>query len=234
VVLVWEMPASNPIATCARDLSVYLFRQQALKLVVCVEEDQAVPNCDFYAAPGDFEPILQFVFEEMECRVFQAYSRVDSDLKEFSRLDELVHSTELKLGDCSNRNLSCSLMLWPVQASDQVQIRRIELNPAARLGTHKHTVEGWGLISLQLGGLGNMGVHPSHTNHNSENRARKWADTYKDTMGDPSAWDWDVVTRTSAKLNRRIHSLATTKLRSRPVLPAAKEALDSGMSALSY
>jgi hypothetical protein len=100
------------------------------------------------------------------------------------------------------------------------------------LGTHRYVAEGWGLISLQLGGLSKKGLHPSHTNHNSEKRARKWADTYADRMGDPSAWDWDVITRTSARLNRRIRSLGSAKLGSRPVLPAAREALDAGARAL--
>lgn len=188
-----------------------------------------MPNCDFYAAPGDFEPILQFVFEDLQCRVLEAYSGFDRNLREFSCLDELVEGSESKLGDCSNGKLSCFLMLWPVEASDQVRIRRMELNPAAGLGTHRYTVEGWGLISLQLGGLGKTGLHPSHTNHNSENRARKWADTYKALMGTPSAWNWDVVTRTSAKLNYRIRSLAVSKTRNRPVLPAAKNALNAGV-----
>jgi hypothetical protein len=191
-----------------------------------------VPNCDFYAAPGDFEPILRFVFEGMGCKVFEAYSRFDRDLREFSCWEELVESTELKLGDCSHRKPSCFLALWPLKASDQVRVRRIELNPAAGLGKHRYELEGWGLIYLRFGGIAEMELHPSNTNHNSEKRARKWADTHKDTLGDPSAWNWDIVTRTSAKLNRRIHSLATAKIRSRPVLPAAKDALDSGVRAM--
>jgi hypothetical protein len=190
-----------------------------------------VPNCDFYAAPGDFEPILRFIFEDMDCRVFEAYSRFDHDLREFSSLEELVNDAALKLGDCSNSKLSCFLMLWPFKASDQVRIRRIELDPAAQLGKHRYAVEGWGLISLQFGGLAEMKLHPSHTNHNSETRARKWADTYTD-MGDPSDWNWNIVTNTSAKLNRRIRSLATTKIGSRLVLPAAKEALGTGARAM--
>jgi hypothetical protein len=209
-----------------------IFGSQQLQLIGCRTEEIAVPNCDFYAAPGDFEPILRFIFEDMDCRVFEAYSRFDHDLREFSRLEEIVDNTHSRLEDRSNSKLSFSLMLWPFQASNQVRIRRIELNPAARLGKYRHTVEGWGLISLQLRGLAEAELHPSHTNHNSENRAKKWAGTYKDTMGDPSAWNWDIVTGTSAKLNRHIRSLATAKIGSRPVLPAAKKALDAGARAM--
>ena len=147
------------------------------------EQDTTLPNCDFYAASGDFEPILQFIFADLHCRVLEAYSGFDKNLREFSCLDELVKGTNL--GDCSNGALSCFLMLWPVEASDQVRIRRIELDPSSGLGVHRSVVEGWGLISLQLGGLNRMGLHPSHTNHNTEKRATKWADTYEHSMGDP-------------------------------------------------
>lgn len=191
-----------------------------------------MPNCDFYAARGDFEPILRFVFERMDCRVFETYSPFDHELREFSCLEELADNADSKLGNCSNNKPSFFLMLWPIKASDQVRIRRIELDPVARLGKHRHTVEGWGLISLQLGGLAEAKLHPSHTTHNSENRAKKWADSYENTMGDPSAWNWEVVTRTSAKLNRHIRSLAIAKIGSRPVLPEAKEALDAGARAM--
>ena len=189
-----------------------------------------MPYCDFYAASGDFEPMLQFIFDDLHCRVLEAYSGFDKDLREFSSFDELVKSNNL--GNCSNGALSCFLMLWPVEASDQVRIRRIKLNPSSGLGTHRHVAEGWGLISLQLGGLQKMGLHPSHTNHNTEKRAMKWSDTPEHSMGDPMAWNWNVVTRTSNKLNRRIRSLAVAKVGSRSVLPAAKKAFEVGALAL--
>ena len=188
-----------------------------------------MPNCDFYAVSGDFEPILQFIFDELHCRVLEADSGFDRNLREFSCLDELVKGTNL--GDCSNGALSCFLVLWPTEASDQVRMRRIELNPSSGLGTHRYVAEGWGLISLQFGGLGDTGLHPSNTKHNSEKRASKWADT-NHAMGDPTAWNWNVVTRTSAKLNRRVRSLAIAKIGSRLVLPAAKKAFDAGIRAL--
>jgi hypothetical protein len=190
------------------------------------EQEKTLPNCDFYAAAGDFEPILQFIFSDLHCRVLEAYSGCDQDLREFSCLDELVKGTNLGEG-----SLSCFLVLWPVEASDQVRIRRIKLDPSSGLGTHTHVTEGWGLISLQLGGLNKQGLHHSHTNHNTEKRATKWADT-QHYMGDPLAWNWNVVTRTSDKLNRRIRSLAVAKVGSRSVLPGAKAAFDLGARAL--
>ena len=188
-----------------------------------------MPNCDFYAVSGDFEPILQFIFDDLHCRVLEAYSSFDKNLREFSSLEELAKGTNV--GDCSNGALSCFLVLWPVEASNQVRIRRIKLDPSSGLGSHRHVAEGWGLISLQLGGVGKMGLHPSRTNHNTQKRATKWADT-QHSMGDPMAWNWNVVTRTSNKLNRRIRSLSVAKVGSRSVLQAAKKAFDLGARAL--
>jgi hypothetical protein len=190
------------------------------------EQDATLPNCDFYAASGDFEPILQFVFDDLHCRVLEAYSDFDKDLREFSSLNEIVKATHP--GDWGNSALSCFLVLWPVEASDQVRIRRFKLDPSVGSGTHRHVAEGWGLISLQLGGLRKMELYPSRTNHNTEKRARNWADTFEHSMGDPTSWNWNVVTRTSDKLNRRIRSLAVAKSGSRVVLPAAKRAFDAG------
>jgi hypothetical protein len=194
------------------------------------ERSEAMPNCDFYAAPGDYEPILQFIFDSLDCRVLEAYSGFDCDLKEFFSVDEL--SRKIKLGDCSSKAPARHLVLWPIAASDNVRIQRIDLDPAGKLGAYRYTAEGWGLISLQLGGISPKGLHPSRTNHNTEKRALKWTDVLEDTFGAPSAWDWRIVTRTSNKLNRRIRSLAIASIGSRAVLPEAKKALDAGTPAL--
>lgn len=100
-----------------------------------------MPNCQFYGAPGDFEPILQFILDALRCRVFEAYSRFDCDLREFSSVKEVAKA--VPLGECSKGGLSCYLMLWPTDASDRVRIRRIELSPAAKLGTFRYCIEGW-------------------------------------------------------------------------------------------
>ena len=125
--------------------------QQQLQLIGCSKEESAVPNCDFYAAPSDFEPVLRFIFEDMECRSSKHIHGSTATLGNSRFEDYWTEPTEA--GDCSNSKLSCFLMLWPLRASMHVRVRRIELDPATRLGKYRHAVEGWGLISLQLGGL---------------------------------------------------------------------------------
>ena len=43
----------------------------------------AMPQCYFYATESDFEPVLRFVFDELNCRVFETYSKPEKELREF-------------------------------------------------------------------------------------------------------------------------------------------------------
>src|SRR2546426_11648858 len=127
------------------------------------------------------------------------------------------------LGICAGTAPSVLLSLWPVRASSSaVHQRRIALVPAKCQGaTFRWTIEGWGLITMQLGGSSLVGLVASHTNHNSAERARKWEQTLNRTLGSVSAWDWPEVSRVSRRLNRQIRKLAVSKVGSRVVLPDA-------------
>lgn len=190
-----------------------------------------MPNCDFYAADQDFQPILRFVFDELDCRVFESYSANDSELIEFSNIDQIWSSD--RVGKCVKRSQSICLQLWPVNASRNVRIRKIDLDPVSAKGaTYRYCVEGWGLIQLYLGGESELGIVHSHTNHNSEKRTLHWADVYRSKLGDPKDWDWSVVQSQSGRLNRRIRKAAVSKIGSRPVLPYAQRLLDGGAKPL--
>lgn len=181
-----------------------------------------MPNCNFYAIDNDFEAILDFVFSDMECRVFESYSKYDKELVEFECADEVVEY--YKLVEFSRKpNCAASLMLWPTKASDDVRVNRIELNPKKCQGaTHRYRVDGWGLVSLELRGINKAGLQYSHTNHNTEKRAVAWETNYGDVMGSPSNWDWKIVTSTSRKLHSFIKKHSTKKVGSMPVMQCAE------------
>lgn len=186
-----------------------------------------MPNCDFYAAKQDREPVLRFVFDRLDCRVFESVSAYDSDLVEFTSFDQLWSRPET--GKCIRKSHSMLLQLWPVKASNMVAISRIDLNPAKTKGaTYRYRIEGWGLIQLYLGGLSELGLIVSHTNHNSEKRALHWAGAYQKALGHPGDWDWSIVRSQSGMLNRHIRKLAVSKIGSRPVLANAQRLLDDG------
>jgi hypothetical protein len=86
----------------------------------------------------------------------------------------------------------------------------------------RYDAEGWGLVQLYFGIMRDGRLSPSHTNHNSQKRARNWESLYK-RLGPVDAWNWSEVSRVSGRLNRFIKSLATGRQGSRPILPVAQE-----------
>jgi hypothetical protein len=118
--------------------------------------------------------------------------------------------------------------------SDNLRVSQIRLDPKATGGaTSREAVTGWGLIQLYLGGLSQRGLVHSHTNHNSEARARKWSDTIGN-LGAVDAWDWKAVTSASRRLNARIRRHAVSKVGSRPVLEGAFRLMESHPALLNW
>lgn len=186
-----------------------------------------MPNCDFYAAKNDLDAVLTFVFDDMNCRVFESYSQPDNSLIEFGSLAQLLSVAEI--GACDLSGHSALLQLWPIAASDNVNIKKFQLDPTKSNGAQfRYNIEGWGLIQLYLGGIRGQKIFHSHTNHNSEKRALKWSDTYSSELGNPKVWNWKTVTSESGKLNRFIRKLAISTNNGRPILPYASALIDDG------
>ena len=125
------------------------------------------------------------------------------------------------------------LSLYSPAMGGAVAIRRIELD-REKFPTNSWRFEaaGWGLIQLNLRGLHEGRIYPSHTNHNSEGRALTWHDAYPQ-LGEPSAWHWREVANLSRRLNRFLHRIAAFKSGSRPVLPGAAARVRSGQAQLA-
>lgn len=187
-----------------------------------------MPNCDFYGVDSDLELILDYVFASDLFRVYESYSPLGQELVEFATLAEVKQ--RYPLGVCIGSAPSVLLMLYPKFAGGCVTTRKISLNPEACDGhTFRYCVEGWGLISLQLGGRGPSGIVHSHTNHNSETRANKWLSTYPE-HGSPDSWNWKEISSCSNKLASHIkRKLAVGKFGSRAVLPSALALMEQGL-----
>lgn len=188
-----------------------------------------MPNCDFYASGADFDDLLDFVFAQADCRVFESYSPFDQELIEFHSKEEIA--ARYPVGVCRGNAQSVLLDLLARRAGGQLEVRRIDLKPGVG-ATFRYAVNGWGLISLQLGGVGPQGLVPSHTNHNSEKRALAWAPAFPE-LGGVAQWNWAEVTRTSNRINRHIRTkLAVAKIGSRAVLRDAQAQLAAALKPL--
>lgn len=184
-----------------------------------------MPNCDFYALATDLVRVVDFIFDQRDWSLFELASQPDKALREFHTTNELVEAypTFDRLSTPLHFQLYCPTM------GGRVLKRRIDFKPGAVPGaTFRYDCQGWGLIHLFFGELRDARLSPCHTNHNSQRRAEKWEPTYVDQLDPVAEWNWREVTRISGRMIRFIKSTAKAKSGSRPVLPAAHHAHESG------
>jgi hypothetical protein len=189
-----------------------------------------MPELQFYAAREDIVTLLEFVYGETDCRVFEAYSEYDRALREFGSIAEL--DSVFTLGtDNFHRGLVTHLSLWSPATGGGPTIERFELSVPGH--THRHTVGGSDVMELQLGGVGPKGISPSRFAHT----ARPRAEAVRDGHAVPSLAevDWDELERLSRRIRTRIRRLATAKWGSRrmrpvrPILPHAERLWHQGL-----
>jgi hypothetical protein len=185
-----------------------------------------MPNCDFYGTPGDHEPILDWLLREGTCEIYEMYSDFEKPLKQFSSSAEVLRQFET--------HKVVHLQLLVLGASPVFKPRRITLNPSKCDGaTFRYTSDGWGLVQLYLTSPVAKGLDNSHTNHNTQKRAEKWANTVKD-IGKVNDWNFKKITSFSSKLNRQINTLGVGKIKSRSVLPGALRLWNKGVPLFPY
>lgn len=191
-----------------------------------------MPNCNFYAALDDHASLLDWLFHDGRCEVFESYSEFERPLVQCFTPADFLKLFERRYTNGRPVN-AVSLTLYVSASGPRPIVRRIALKPESCGGaTFRFNIEGWGLISLNLEVPSDSGLRCSHTNHNSKARAERWADV-SDRLGKPDAWDFAKVTAYSSRLNREIRKRAADKLGSRAVLPGARRLAETGVRFLA-
>ena len=188
-----------------------------------------MPNCDFYGALEDHKLILDFLFEENECEIYELSSDFEKPLKQFFNSSEILKEFERHYINGKKINavhlqlnvLGCGLEFVP---------RLVELNPSKCDGfKFRYNADGYSLVQLYLEIADNNSLSNSHTNHNTQKRAEKWARSTKEKK-EVASCDFNKITKFSSKLNRFIRKVSVGKLSSRPVLPYAYELWQNGVN----
>ncbi len=183
-----------------------------------------MPNCDFYAAGKDFRSILEFVFEQPGWTLVELASLPDQPLRRFDAADAVLDAYDLTTSDAP-------LQLYTPANGGAIVERSITFRPGAvGNATGRTESAGWGLIQLYLEPERDGRIGLSHTNHNSEVRARSWEQAFSHELGPISAWNWTEVSRTSRRLNYYIRQSAVRKAGSRVILPEAAARVAQGAS----
>ncbi len=195
--------------------------------------DSAMPNCDFYAVRQDHEQLLDWLFQEGTCRVFELASDFEQPLKEFRAVGEVLSQFDRR-HNSEEKWHAVHLQLYVLGASPPFSPRRVQLDPRACGGaTLRYSAEGWGLVQLYLVVEMARGLNNSHSNHNSQKRAEAWAPIVPN-MQTVDLWDFKKITAFSSRMNRQIKKLSVAKIGSRPILPGALKVWQSGVSLLPF
>lgn len=142
-------------------------------------------SIDFYALGSDIRKLVHFIFEESDLRIFESYSKYDTELREFRSFDEL--SAAFSLGsDARGHGHAVLLQLWSPSVMPRVEFERIALKMANY--SFRYRISGVGLIQLYFGGEHGGIITDSHYGHWSEAGARQRA------AGDVDAVDWSALT----------------------------------------
>ena len=107
-----------------------------------------MPWHKFKADPAEVRQVLSFVFGETDCLLFETYSDINQDLRQFAALDDI--EAAFALGVAPKGSDLAQFSLWSPSVMPRPTIRTIALKRPA--GTVRRTVEGCGLFQLHLGG----------------------------------------------------------------------------------
>jgi hypothetical protein len=188
-----------------------------------------MPNCDFYATIDDHRELLDWLFSESTCDVYESYSDFGTDLMKFSSPSEVLAQFERRY-ETGEKWKSVELQLYVSGAGPTFQPRRVAVNPKFCNGaTYRYAAEGWGLVQLYLSRPTQDGLDGSHTNHFTQKGAAAKAAT-EEARADVDCWDFKRITAFSSRLNRQIRRLSVGKLNSRPVLAGGLAIWESGCS----
>jgi hypothetical protein len=185
-------------------------------------------NLDFYGTLEDHEALLADVFQQGDLRVFESYSALERDLREFTEARQVLD--ELRKSERPNQTVL--LQLWAPAASQMVEIKRLDVSVPK--DGYRHRLAGWGLMQLYLSKETDIEIHLSHFGHfnrrGAENRSAPSSSppTHPGTAAD---WDWEHLQRISRRIQYGIRNrLSALKVRSRPVLHGAARLMQRGHS----
>jgi hypothetical protein len=173
-------------------------------------------QADYFALDEDFYDLMHFVFTETSLVVYEAYSRIDSDIRRVSSIEALRElASDLTAGGLLLRG-------WFPDVQESVTFRRIKLN--ADIGNHRTCLEGASVLQFAQGTVNRGHLKCSSISHWNE------AGALKRGVPDADLVNWPVLRRHSGRILRQLRNkLSVAKVQNAVILPHAHEALITGL-----
>src|SRR5262245_61456611 len=122
-----------------------------------------MPNRDFFAAGTDHLAVLEFVFAEASCDVY-------------------ANATDVKLRSIQDVEKQFGITCWEESHKFGIDLKLHPHRAGGPIAYEHRQAGGWGLIQRYLDSPREDRLRSSHTNHNSEKRAHKWANNYRERL----------------------------------------------------
>lgn len=171
---------------------------------------------DFFALEDDIAILVEYLIDVESFRLFEAYSRTDHHIREFSAPEHWRQAKE----DASGQLL---LRGWSERFSTKPIFR--EIIHKSDIGGRRSCLEGVALFQIEEGCQEGEVLKPSRLSHWNEAGARQrspWSDA------DIDAVDWNELRKASRRMQRHVRNIARAKVGSYWILPHAMDALLSG------
>ncbi len=184
----------------------------------CFDKGSLLAQLNFFAVTSDIELVLDFIFEQTDCRVFEAYSRPAHRLREFSSLAELQTSDVLEVN-----HGRYFLRMIPRGVGTEPKVRTFKLK---KTGQKRSEINAPAMFQIVQGGPAkprSQAIVTSTFSHWNEAGARQRS-LYPNWL--LARTDWKYMRRVSGRIHRHIkNKLAVAKVGFQPVLPGAFEQL---------
>ena len=172
---------------------------------------------DFFGLDEDFYSLMEFVFAETDMIVYEAYSRIDRDIRQIKSVEELRGMADERMAG------GFLLRGWFPDVTDRPTFNTFKLDP--RVGTHRTSLEGAGVVQF-LQGVIDLG----HLKFSSFSHWNEAGAIQRDVPGYEKV-NWAAMRRHSGRIHRHTHNkLAVAKAATASVLPHAYAALREGLS----
>ena len=99
---------------------------------------------DFYANSSDIIHVIDYMFELSPMRLFEAYSRVDHEIREFKSGKDVLESSHIE-----DNHGGIFVRGWWDSVTSSPYVKRFDLNPT--VGRFRESLEGVGTFQLLQG-----------------------------------------------------------------------------------
>lgn len=179
---------------------------------------------DFYGTTEDVLKVIDFMFSIGELELYEAYSRVDANIRRFQSAGDVVRSGH------PQDNGGCIYLKGAWRSVTQgLRIHRYDLKKG--VGSFRHQVVGVGTFQLHQGrgyDLQEDTIHTTIFSHWNEAGARERAVVGR---ADLDEVNWAELRRLSGKVHRAVrNSFSVGRIPSGHIMPGAYAHLQSGGS----